>query len=144
MDCNDSKTVDRDELLEKLVKNSSKQLFYARVASLAALVLCAAVAVCLAVIIPKVLSTIDSANEVLTQVSETITLADTALESVTEMSTSITDMGTTMDTFITDNAETVEEIMTKLEEIDFEGLNDAIEDLGDVVEPLANFFGKFS
>lgn len=135
---------DRDELLEKLVKNSAKQLFYARVTSLAALILAAVVIVCLAVIVPKVMTTIDSANEILTQVSETITLADTTLESVTEMSDSISDMGTTMDTFITDNAETVEEVMTKLEEIDFEGLNDAIEDLGDVVEPLANFFGKFS
>ena len=135
---------DRDELLEKLVTNSSKQLFYTRVTSLAALVLCAAVTVCLSVVVPKVMTTVESANEILTQVSETITLADTTLESVTSMSTSISDMGTTMDTFITDNAETVEEIMTKLEEIDFEGLNDAIEDLGDVVEPLANFFGKFS
>jgi len=135
---------DRDELLQKLVKNSSKQLFYARLTSLAALVLCVAVVVCLAVVVPKVLATVDSANEILLQVSDTITIVDTTLESVTEMSTSITDMGSTMETFITDNAETVEAIMTKLEEIDFEGLNDAIEDLGNVVEPLANFFNKFS
>lgn len=135
---------DRDELLQKLVKNSSKQLFYARLTSLAALVLCVAVVVCLAVVVPKVLETVDSANDILGQVSDTITIVDTTLESVTEMSTSITDMGSTMETFITDNAETVEAIMTKLEEIDFEGLNDAIEDLGNVVEPLANFFNKFS
>ena len=143
MDYNNQVT-DRDELLEKLVKNSSKQLFYARVTSLVAFILCAAVILCMMIVVPKAMATIDSANAILTQVSETIVLADTTLESVTEMSTSITDMGTTMDTFITDNAETVEEIMTKLEEIDFEGLNDAIEDLGDVVEPLATFFGKFS
>lgn len=135
---------DRDELLQKLVKYSSKQLFYARLTSLAALVLCVAVVVCLAVVVPKVLETVDSANDILVQVSDTITIVDTTLESVTEMSTSITDMGSTMETFITDNAETVEAIMTKLEEIDFEGLNDAIEDLGNVVEPLANFFNKFS
>lgn len=135
---------DRDELLQKLVKNSSKQLFYARLTSLAALVLCVAVVVCLAVVVPKVLETVDSANDILVQVSDTITIVDTTLESVTEMSISITDMGSTMETFITDNAETVEAIMTKLEEIDFEGLNDAIEDLGNVVEPLANFFNKFS
>ena len=41
------------------------------------------------------------------------------------------------------SSESVEAVMTKLEEIDFEGLNTAIKDLGDVVEPLAKFFGKF-
>lgn len=134
---------DREELLQRLVTTSSKQLFYARLTTLTAMVLCAAVALCLGLVVPKVMTTVDNANDILSQVSETITLADTTLESVTEMSTSVTDMGTTMETFITDNAETVEEVMTKLDKIDFEGLNDAIEDLGDVVEPLANFFGKF-
>lgn len=134
---------DKEELLQRLVTTSSKQLFYARLTTLTAMVLCAAVALCLGLVVPKVMTTVDNANDILSQVSETITLADTTLESVTEMSTSVTDMGTTMETFITDNAETVEEVMTKLDKIDFEGLNDAIEDLGDVVEPLANFFGKF-
>lgn len=134
---------DREELLQKLVTTSSKQLFYARLTTLTAMVLCAAVALCLGLVVPKVMTTVDNANDILSQVSETIILADTTLESVTQMSTSVTDMGTTMETFITDNAETVEEVMTKLDKIDFEGLNDAIKDLGDVVEPLANFFGKF-
>ena len=75
--------------------------------------------------------------------SGTIELADTAIASVTEMSNSITVMGNNMDTFITENAESVEQVMKKLDDIDFEGLNSAIKDLGDVVEPLANFFGKF-
>lgn len=33
--------------------------------------------------------------------------------------------------------------MKKIEAVDFENLNKAIKDLGDVVEPFANFFGKF-
>jgi hypothetical protein len=53
-------------------------------------------------------------------------------------------MGDDLDTLITDNSETITTIMTDLDEIDFETLNTAIEDLGDVVEPLANFFNKFS
>lgn len=134
---------DRDELLEKLVKNSAKQLFYTRVTTLAALILVAVVIACLAVIMPKVTETVENANAILAQASETITLVDSTLESVTEMSESITTMGTNMDTFITENSESIEQIMTKLDGIDFEGLNNAIADLGDVVEPLAEFFGKF-
>ena len=113
-----------------------KMLFYARIRTAVVLVVAILLVLCGILIVPKAIGTINQANQI-------ISLANTAIESVTTMSQSITDMGTNMDTFITDNGESVEAVMTKLEEIDFEGLNTAIKDLGDVVEPLAKFFGKF-
>ena len=133
----------QQQVFEKLLKNSEKQLFYSRLTSLLAMVLVVAVIVCMVMMVPKVMDTVSNANEVMEQATETITLANTAIESVKTMSESITTMGNNMDTFITANSKSVEELMTKLESIDFEGLNGAIEDLGEVVEPLANFFGKF-
>lgn len=130
-------------LLKELVSNSKKQLFYTRIAALFAVVAVAALIICLSILVPYVVRTVNQANEVMAKASGTIELVDTAIESVTEMSKSITAMGNNMDTFITENAESVEKVMKKLDEIDFEGLNSAIKDLGDVVEPLANFFGKF-
>lgn len=132
-----------ESYLEELVKNSRKQLFYDRIKTLAALVIAAGVIYCAIMVLPSVMNTVQHANQVMAQVSETITLADEAIESITEMSESITDMGDNMDTFITENAESVEEVMKKIEAVDFENLNKAIKDLGDVVEPFANFFGKF-
>lgn len=120
-----------------------KMLFYARIRTAVALVVAVLLVLCGILIVPKAIGTINQANQIMGQATETISLANTAIESVTTMSQSITDMGTNMDTFITDNGESVEAVMTKLEEIDFEGLNTAIKDLGDVVEPLAKFFGKF-
>ena len=120
-----------------------KMLFYARIRTAVVLVVAILLVLCGILIVPKAIGTINQANQIMEQATETISLANTAIESVTTMSQSITDMGTNMDTFITDNGESVEAVMTKLEEIDFEGLNTAIEDLGDVVEPLAKFFGKF-
>lgn len=79
----------------------------------------------------------------LVQASDTIILADEAIKSVTEMSEAIKEMGNNMDSLIAENSESIAEVMKKLEAIDFEGLNSAIKDLGDVVEPFANFFGKF-
>lgn len=131
------------KLLEALVKNSEKQLFYARITTAAAFIVAAAVVICLIIIVPAVMNTVSRANAIMVQASDTISLADTAIESITEMSGSITAMGNNMDDFITENAESVAEVMEKLDSIDFEGLNGAIEDLGNVVEPLANFFGKF-
>ncbi len=139
----EEKEVQEQQVLEQLLKNSKRQLFYTRITSLFAMVLVAAVIICLIMVVPKLLSTITNVNHVMAQATQTIELADTAIESVTEMSKSITTMGDNMDTFITDNSKSVEEVMKKLEQVDFEGLNSAIKDLGDVVEPFANFFGKF-
>lgn len=127
-------------LLEQLVENSKKQLFYSRIASLSVTILAFAVAVSLLLVVPKVLVTVQEVNAVIGTSMETVELANTAIKSVTQMSGSITDMGENMDAFITDNAQAVAEIMTKIEAVDFEGLNSAIQDLGDVIEPLAKFF----
>ena len=130
-------------LMEELVKNSRKQLFYARIRTLASVVTAAALIICLAVILPEALRMVSQANEVMAKASETISLADTAIASITAMSDSITEMGENMDTFITENAETVAAVMEKIEAVDFEGLNSAIKNLGDVVAPLAKFFNLF-
>lgn len=131
------------EFLKELTKNSRKQLFYSRLTAFAAMLAAIAVIICMVIVVPSVMRTVKQANNIMAQVSETIELADTAIESITDMSLSITNMGNNMDTFITENAESVQKIMKKFDEIDFEGLNRAIKDLGDVVEPFANFFGKF-
>ena len=132
-----------ESYLEELVKNSRKTLFYARIRTAAVLVVAVGIIYCGIVVLPSVLGTVQKANEVMAQASDTIILADTAIESITEMSKSITDMGDNMDAFITDNANSVEEIMKKIGTVVFEGLNKAIKDLGDTVEPFAKFFGKF-
>lgn len=132
-----------NQTMEELVKNSQKQLFYARVRTFAAVVAAAGFLICLLILVPVVLKTVSQANGIMAQASETITLANTAIESITEMSESITEMGENMDTFITENSETVAAVMEKIEAVDFEGLNSAIEDLGAVIEPLAKFFNIF-
>ena len=144
MDALEIQKTENDSLMEELVKNSKKQLFHARVRTACAVLLVSVVMICAVVIVPRLLVTIQSANDIMTQASETITLANTAIEDITDMSDSITTMGENLDTFITDNSETVAAGMEEIEGIDFEGLNTAIEDLGEVVEPLANFFGKFN
>lgn len=144
MDSTEVQKITENSLLEELVNNSKKQLFYARIRIVLTLVIAGGIALCMAVLVPKLILTIENANSIMAQASETITLANEAIESITSMSESITTMGDNMDTFITDNSETLTGVMEKIEGIDFEGLNSAIEDLGAVVEPLANFFGKFT
>ena len=135
--------MDENEMMTELVKNSRKQLFHARLRTLASIVIAAGIIIFLIMAVPAILKTTAQANDIMAKASETITLANAAIESVTEMSTSITSMGENMDTFITENAESVATVMEKIEAVDFEGLNSAIEDLGAVIEPLAKFFNLF-
>lgn len=130
----------QSSLLEQMVENSRKQLFYSRIASLSVTVLAIAVVISLLLVVPKALATVQKVNAAIGTSMETVELANTAIKSVTQMSDSITEMGENMDGFITDNAQAVAEVMSKIEAVDFEGLNTAIQDLGDVIEPLAKFF----
>ena len=52
-------------------------------------------------------------------------------------------MVTNMDSLAVYAQESLQQTMEKLNTIDFETLNKAIEDLAKVIEPLAKFFGRF-
>lgn len=131
-------TIENDEvsLLRDLAKDTKRQLRYARVTSIASILMLIVVAVSLVIVIPKVIVTVNNLNTIIADASVTLETAETAIAGITETAES-------MDTFIADNSESISSVMTDIDAIDFEGLNQAITDLGDVVEPLANFFGKF-
>lgn len=135
--------MNQNEQLAKLLENSEKQLFYCRIRSIAAVVTALCILCALVMVVPALLRTVAGADAVIAQASSSITLADEALTDVIEMSGAITEMGLSMDDFIAENAEAVSSLMKEIEAIDFEGLNKAIKDLGDVVEPFAKFFNRF-
>ena len=135
--------MNQNEQLAKLLENSEKQLFYSRIRSIAAVVTVLCILCALVMVVPALLRTAAGADAVIAQASSSITLADEAIIDVIEMSGAITEMGLSMDDFIAENAEAVSSLMKEIEAIDFEGLNKAIKDLGDVVEPFAKFFNRF-
>ena len=69
--------------------------------------------------------------------------ANQALSEVSEMSSEITGVSTQLSEFITENAQTLSDAATDISEIDFEGLNQAIQDLQDAVGPFANLMNGF-
>ena len=135
--------MNQNEQLAKLLENSEKQLFYSRIRSIAAVVTALCILCALVMVVPALLRTAAGADAVIAPASSSITLADEAIIDVIEMSGAITEMGLSMDDFIAENAEAVSSLMKEIEAIDFEGLNKAIKDLGDVVEPFAKFFNRF-
>lgn len=124
------------ELLRELTRETQKQVYYSRVLGISSVGIFLVLVISFFVLVPKV-------TGVLTEVTTTLEDANTAIAGITDMSETLKTMGINMNQFITDNANSASEVMTSIDNIDFEGLNKGIQDLSDVVEPLANFFNKF-
>ena len=99
-----------------------KQLFYTRLLALAGI----AIAV---ITLAFVLTILPGVTGVLEQASETLLLVDQTLEDFGQMSQNV-------DALAESGGEAIEQLMEKVEQMDIEGLNDAI-------KPLADFFGNF-
>ena len=116
------------ELLEEMKKINKKTLMHQRIVSVLMLVFVVAVVS----LLPNVVSTLDTAKTTLTHMNDAITQMETALSGVEELSAQAkTAMGG------------MEDALDNIKGIDINTLNQAITDLSDVVEPMANFFGRF-
>lgn len=82
-----------------------------------------------AVLVPKVTTTLDNANVALEQISYTAEQMDDVLISV--------------ETLLEDSSEGVSQALENMNSIDFEKLNKSIDDFNSVVSPLSSFFGRF-
>ena len=128
---------DLQELLERLDQSNRQQAKYARwqcIFSVAAAVCCVGLFVLVYHLMPEVRSLTNQMETVLTN-----------LELVTDQLAGM-DLGSmvrNVDDLVVTTQEGVEQTMNRLNSIDFETLNQAIENLSDVVQPLAKFFNTF-
>lgn len=116
------------EIMEEMKKNSQKSLMHHRIQTAFLLVFVLSVLV----LLPSVFSTLHSAQVALTHVDVAVVEMETALQSVEVLAD---DAGAAVT-----SAETA---LQKINEIDIDTLNDAIKDLSDVVQPMADFFSVF-
>ena len=148
-----------EELLAKLEKSSRQQAMFTKILC----ALCAAVLICTLVMTLSVTSVAGQLMEVVTplqnvasQVQEVATQvydmtgqAETIMDNMETVTQALADadLGTMVENVNTLAAESqtvVSDAMEKLDTIDIDTLNKAIQDLSDVVEPLAKvskFFG---
>ena len=85
--------------------------------------------ICICIIVPGILTTLNTAKTTMSSLNVTIGKMDTAIESITDLA----DNG----------SDGMQEALEKMNSIDIEKLNGAISDLSDVVAPMAEFFGRF-
>jgi len=125
------------ELLERLDQSNRQQARYARwqcIFSILAAVCVIGLFALVYTLMPQVQELSEQTQVVLANLTQvTDQLADMDLGSMIE----------NVDELVVTSQSGVDQAMKKLNAIDFETLNQAIEDLSDVVEPMANFFNIF-
>lgn len=128
--------MEESKLVEQLLADSKKRTVYARVTAFAAIGIFLVVSAVCMLTVPKVSRLAEEADTLLTS-------AETAMSEISTMTTNITQTSTGLNTFITDNSQTISDAISGINEIDITTLNDAIQDLKDAVEPFANLMNRF-
>ncbi len=124
--------IHQTSLMESLEKLQKKQLRYSRLSVIFIVIL----VVGLLSILPAVFKTLSVAQETMGNMNTALINAnDTIIQSQTTLD-EVSGLVTTTQSELIDAT-------SKLNSIDFEGLNRAIKDLGDIVEPMAKFFASF-
>ena len=132
------------ELLNEIKKSTEKQVLFARLQCIFSIV----AALCCVILLVV-------GFKVLPELREASVQAETVLNNLEIVTTELTrvDLGSmvenvdglvqNVDKLVTTSQDGVEQTMKKINAIDFDTLNKAIDDLSKVIEPIANFFNGF-
>ncbi len=139
----DSGMSDEAELLRKILESTEKETKYAKRAARFTIGIFLVLFIAMMILIPRVVITLKNVDDAVVSANATVAKANTAIDDIQTMSSSITDTSANMNSVLTDNADDITDAVKKLSSIDFDGLNKAIQDLEDTVGPMANFMNKF-
>ncbi len=126
------------EALNELLRLQKNEAKHARVTSILMAVLVGIFLVCAVIIVPKAVSILNDVNKITTQVQGSLNKVDSELDNISTMVESITKTSEGVNTMVEENTEALTQTVQELTEIDFQGLNQAIQDLQDAIGPFAN------
>ncbi len=125
-------------ILERLEKNSRRQLLHARLQTIFSIVC----AVFCGILLLKLLQFIPQLEDLIAQAEILLRDLDTVTKSLSQLD--LSQMVENINDLVTTSQSGVEEALEKINEIDFDTLNQAVKDLSNVVKPLADFARKIS
>lgn len=135
---------DVHEILERMEKTNRQQLRYMRLQSILAVLaaLCFVVlAFAVGRVMPRLSGFADEAENLLAQAEVVLTNLEEVTQELTQVE--FTAMVEDVDALVSSSQAGLEETLEKVNSIDIEKLNEAIDGLSKVVEPLAKFFKVF-
>ena len=133
------------ELLEKIEKTNRRQLLFTQIfcgIALVAVLFCVIALVKVNQLLPQIQGITAQMQGVLGNMEQAAgQLAELDIRGIVE---NVETLVGNVDMLAVSAQDSLKQTMTKLNTIDFEALNKAIEDLSSVIQPLADFFGMFS
>ena len=133
------------ELLEKIEKTNRRQLLFTQIfcgIALVAVLFCVIALVKVNQLLPQIQGITAQMQGVLSNMEQAAgQLAALDIRGIAE---NVETLVGNVDMLAVSAQDSLKQTMTKLNTIDFETLNKAIEDLSAVIQPLADFFGMFS
>ena len=130
--------------MEKLIGLQRKTLRQTRITALAFLTLLIVTVLALAYALPKIMALASHADEVLTTTAELAAAVGDFVEETRPMIEDVSALVANANDLVLDNTEAVSDAVTKLNDIDIERLNEAIDGLATAVQPLARLGELFS
>lgn len=133
------------ELLERMEKNSRRQVRLGRIQcllTLVAAVFCGAAFLVLLRVLPQILEVLPQIDSVLNQMHTVLGNLETTTQQLAQID--LTGMVTDVDALVTTAQESLSQTMQKMNTIDLNTLNKAISDLAAVVEPMSKILRAFS
>ncbi|MCR4744727.1 MAG: hypothetical protein K5894_05795 [Lachnospiraceae bacterium] len=128
--------MNNEELLKELLEETRKNAKYQKRTMQILFGLFLILLVAAIVILPQVYGILASAKGIVTQ-------AESSLLQINEMTASITETSRNLNNMVSQNAAPLADSMSKLQNIDFDGLNQAISDLQAAVGPFAKVMKAF-
>lgn len=131
-----------NDLLVELVKSQKEDARGQKITAIATVSMFAAVAIALLILVPKVFTTLNNIQDMVKQTKTAVQQTQTFVQSANNSLSGIDDMIANVDQLVTENTQNVGDAMNNFNNVDFERLNQAINDLASIVEPLANLLGQ--
>ena len=125
-------------ILERLEKNSRRQLLHARLQTVFSVVC----ALFCGILLIKLLQFIPQLESLVSQAEVLLRDLDSVTKELSKLDLSL--MVENINDLVTTSQSGVEEALSKINDIDFSALNQAVKDLSDVVKPMADFVKKLS
>ena len=132
------------ELIDEIKNENEEQMKYLKkqLNTMKLLMVCLAgilvlLVVSAAVVVPRIVETLQTVNTAVD------TLSTTTVDTVTGTIAVVEEVFLALNGFMDESSTGIATAIEKLNSIDIDSLNKSIKDLGEVVDPLADFFGRF-
>lgn len=141
-------------VLKDIQENEKQEVAYAKkqsrvalITSMCSLAIVLVMAIVVISILPMLNTLMKNANDTVVKVNTLMEETDDIVENLNKVTSDLVEMDYVgivkdIDRLVDEAQESITSAMDKLNKVDFDGLNNAITDLGTIIAPLAKLFGR--